>query len=150
MRQDEKLQVAGPTVLVGAISCAVLSAHALAQWPSSSWAWYLNLEVFRAFEYGSESGLERGFGQDGLGQALLVGSALLALICVGVTLKTRLALAVASHLSLLYSAAALIWAETSSSSGPFCPSSFLGAAILLSSILSSTISHREYWREIFR
>ncbi|MGB7037104.1 MAG: hypothetical protein WBD71_16445 [Xanthobacteraceae bacterium] len=149
MTDDKTLELAGPIVVIAAIACAQIGAHALASWPTSSLLWYLNLEVFRSFQYGLDVGLDRLLGQDGLAQSLWIMVPLLALICAGLTLRSRLPLAIASHLSLLYSAFAAYQTVVYRLAGSWDPSVLLASAILLGSILSSTISHRSYWREIF-
>lgn len=149
MADDKTLELAGPLFVIAAIFCAQTGAHALASWPTSTFLWYLNLEVFRSFQYGIDLGLDRLLGQDGLAQSLWIAIPLLALIAAGLTLKSRLPLAIASHLSLIYSAFAAYETVAYRLAGSWDPSVFLAAAILLGSIVSSTISHRSYWREIF-
>jgi hypothetical protein len=48
---NKKLQLAGPIGVIAAVACAEVGAHALAYWPSSSLLWYVDLEVFRPFQY---------------------------------------------------------------------------------------------------
>jgi hypothetical protein len=83
---------------------------------------------------------------------------LLALICIGMITGRRLPLALASNVSVLYSAALLYGSYVADSpavgtGGKFAalwaPSFFLAVSILLAAFLSSAISHRGYWREIF-
>ena len=160
MLHEEKLQLAGPISVIGAISCAELGAHALATWPTSPFLWYLNLEVFQSFRYSFEGfGVTRWLGgADGLAQSICVAIPLFGLVCAGLIVKVRLPLAIASNLSLIYSAALLYGTFLANESarelgfrlnelqGPSC---FLATGILVVSFLSSTISHRSYWREIF-
>jgi hypothetical protein len=149
MAADRTLEIAGPLFVIAAIMCAQMGAHALASWPTSSVLWYLNLEVFRSFQYGIDLGFDRFLGQDGLSQSIWVAAPLFTLICAGLALKSRLPLAIASHLSLIYSAFAAYQTVVYRLAGSWDPSVFLASAILLGSILSSTISHRSYWREMF-
>jgi hypothetical protein len=158
MLQNEKLQLAGPISVVVAIACAELGAQALANWPTSSFLWYLNLEIFRSFRYSFEGiGFTNWLGIDGLAQSLWVAIPLLGLICAGLIARKRLPLAIASNLSLIYSAALLYGTIVEYESGSLrlspgalsAPSSILTATILLVSILSTAISHRNYWRDIF-
>lgn len=151
---NEKLQLAGPVVLISAVACAELGAHALAYWPSSSLLWYLNLEVFRPLHYDVIAEI----GDGDLAQTLFVVVPLLALICVGLITKIRFALALASNLSLLYSLVLLYglylanasYGETGVKlSALWGPSLLLAGSVLLASFLSSAISHRAYWRELF-
>lgn len=153
MLREKTLQLAGPLSLVATISCAELSAHALAIWPTSGILWYLNLEVFQSFRYSIES---FGFGRlgNGLGhiQSLWLPVGLTCLVASGLVARMKLPLAIASNLSLIYSGALLYGGlaanhmQPSDISKPTC---FLAAAVLVISLLSSTISHRGYWRELF-
>ena len=154
MLDNEKLQLAGPVVVISAVASAELGAHALAYWPSSSLLWYLDLEVFRPVHYDVIA--ENGFGD--LAQTLCVAVPLLALICIGLVTKIRLPLALASNLSLLYSLAFLYGLYLANAphgesgmklSALWGPSLVLACTVLLASFLSSAISHRAYWRELF-
>ena len=150
--RDRTLQLAGPISVVAAIWCAELAAHALAIWPNSSLLWYLNLEVFQSFRYSFE-----GFGSDlGLAQSLWLPIALTA--SIGLVARTKLPLAVATNLSLIYSGVLLYSGLATNQlqqsgainlGGLSSPTCFLAASILVVSLLSSTLSHRGYWREIF-
>src|ERR1700733_4115294 len=157
MLRNEHLQILGPASVVGVILCAAIGAHALASWPTSSALWYLNLEVFRAFEYSLNGTVERLM-TDGIAQASFVAAALFGLVCVSLMVKVRLASALASNLSLLYSGLLLLGAYVASNpvaagsfsvSGLWTPSCLLAGAIVLVSLVSSAISHRSYWRTIF-
>lgn len=153
MRNDEKLLLMGPAAVIGAIVAAQLCARALAEWPSASLVWYLNLQVFRPLRYGID--LLPG---DGLAQSTWVAAPLAALICVGLLLKNRLPLAIAAHLALFYSALILYCSGTMSTplttlvlaAAPqvWAHPNLLATAILLLSLMSAMISHREYWREM--
>ena len=153
MLRDKTLQLAGPLSVVAMIWCAELSAHALAIWPTSGILWYLNLEVFQSFRYSIDT---FGFGRLGIGlgpvQSLWLPVALTCLIASGLVARMKLPLAIASNLSLIYSGV-LLYAglaanhmQPSDISRPTC---FLAASVLVISLLSSTISHRGYWRELF-
>lgn len=158
MRDSDKLQLAGPIGLIGAIACADLGAYALAQWPTSSLLWYLNLEVFRGFQY-SLSGLDIAQLHNGFELTITIAIALVALIATALIGKIRLPLALASNFSFVYSLCLLYGsylANTADAPPTFslsllvAPSSLLAVALLLLTSLSSTISHHRYWREIFR
>jgi hypothetical protein len=158
MLDNAKLELAGPIGVVGAIVSAELGAHALASWPTSSLLWYLNLEVFRGFQY-SLSGLGIAvpwFETTNL--TLLIAIPLIVLVCTGLVAKIRLPLAIASNLSLIYSMCLLYGgylANEANAAGSFTssvlwrPAGLLAVSVLLVSLFSSTISHRRYWREIF-
>jgi hypothetical protein len=154
---DHRLQLAGPMAVIGAIAGAQLSAQALANWPTCSLFWYLNLEVFRSFRDGFDGLAGHWLGPDGLAQSIWIGIPLVGLICTGLVLKRRLPLAIASHLGLLYSG--VIVYDIGSPGGlavmssfgmslVWQPSSLVAVSIFLGSLLSSAISHRIYWREI--
>ena len=152
MLDNEKLQLAGPLVVISAVTCAEFGAHALAYWPSSSLLWYLNLEVFRPVQYSIVA-------QNGLGdfaQTLCVIVPLFALICIGLIAKIRFPLALASNISLVYSGLLLYGLYLANSPGAgvklsamWGPSLLLAGSVLLASFLSSATSHRAYWRELF-
>lgn len=155
MLGSDKLQLLGPIGIVGAIFCAELGAHALANWPTSPVLWYLNLEVFRPFQY-SLNGLGSARWLETFSLTIWIAIALLALVCAGVVGRIRLALAVASNLSFLYSVCLVHGSYTANETttsftlrGLCTPSMALAGAILLISLLSSAVSHRSYWREIF-
>ena len=156
MRHDDKLQLAGPVCVIVAIMSAEIAARALASWPTSSWLWYLNLEVFRGFQYslaGFSSQSWPGTFNLAIGIALPLG----LLLGVGSIAKTKLLLAIASNLSLIYSLCLLYGSYVASTADSMAtsrlsdvvgPSGLLASAILLISGFSSTISHRSYWRDI--
>jgi len=155
MRNAEKLLLVGPSAIIGLILSAQLCARALAEWPSSSLLWYLNLQVFRPLRYG----IDLLPGGDGLAQSTWIIIPLVALVGMALLLKSRLPLAIAAHLGAVYSALILYCSgRTSAPVSTLSPAawpevwvdpSLLTAAILLLSLMSSAIAHREYWREIF-
>jgi hypothetical protein len=155
MLDKKKLQLAGPVGVIAAVACAECGVHALAYWPSSSLLWFVDLEVFRPLQYSFGAANER-LALGDLAQTLCVVTPLLALICIGLITGRRLPLALASNMSLLYSAAFLYGSYLANSPATdtgvaalLIPSFFLAFSILLAAFLSSAISHRGYWREIF-
>jgi hypothetical protein len=154
---DDRLQLAGPIAVIGAVAAAQASAYALATWPTCSLFWFLNLEVFRCFRDGFDGFAGHWLGPDGLAQSVWIAIPLVALTGTSLLLKFRLPLAIASHFSLLYSAR-LIYdigvpggsAVTSgfSLSLLWAPSNLVAMTIFLGSLLSSATSHRIYWRDI--
>jgi hypothetical protein len=151
MLDHARLQLSGPVSVVGTILSAQICAHALAMWPTSSLAWYLNLQAFKPFRYGIDCvAAEQWLGSDGLSQSGWVAVLLVTLLGAGLLLRSRLAIALACHLGLLYSAL-VVFANgdpLADARGSWEPWNYLGLAVLLSSTLSSTASHRGYWREI--
>ena len=157
MLNSEKLQLAGPVGVIAALACAECGAHALAYWPSSPLLWYVDLEVFRPLQYSYTAANER-LALGDLAQTLCVVVSLLTLICIGLVSGRRFPLALASNLSFVFSAVLLhgsYVAELPAAgiqhnlSALWAPSFFLALSILLTAFLSSAISHRAYWREIF-
>jgi hypothetical protein len=158
MLEDQRLESVGPVSLIAAIASAELAARALANWPDSSSLWYVNLELLRSFRH-----MPAGFGLQWLNSGefarpTCIVFVLVALLCLGPITRSRLPLAIASNFSLIYSGCLLFGAfaadQSAATSGIslaalWSPSSALAVAVLLASILSSTISHRSYWREIF-
>jgi hypothetical protein len=157
MPDNENLQLAGPIGVVAALACAECGAHALAYWPSSPLLWYVDLEVFRPLQYTFAAAHDRlAFGD--LAQTLCVVTLLLTLICVGLITGRRFPLALASNLSFVCSAALLYGSYVADCpvsgiqhdlSALWAPSFLLALSMLLTAVLSSAISHRAYWREIF-
>lgn len=157
MFDNEKLQLVGPIGVISALVSAEVGAHALASWPTSPLLWYLNLELFRCFQY-SLSGLAVAPWFETIDLTILIAIPLIVLICTGLFAKIRLPLAIASNLSLIYSVCLLYGsclANGANAPGNFTfsvlwrPSGLLAVAVLLVSLFSSTVSHRRYWREIF-
>lgn len=155
MRNAEKLLLVGPSAIIGMILSAQLCARALSEWPTSGLLWYLNLQVFRPLRYG----VDLLPGGDGLAQSTWIAAPLLALIGMGLLLKSRLPLAIAAHLGVVYSALILYCSgRTSAPVSTLAPAAWpevwadpnlLTAAILLLSLMSAAVSHRDYWHEIF-
>ena len=112
-----------------------------------------SLQVFRPVRYGID--LLPG---DGLAQSTWLAAPLAVLLSAGFLLKNRLPLAIAAHLGLLYSALVLYFSGMTSAPvstlalavGPegWTGPNLLASAILLLSLMSSAVSHREYWREL--
>src|ERR1051326_3568320 len=86
MRKAKKLLLVGPSAIIAMILSAQLCARALAAWPSSSLLWHLNLQVFRPLRYG----IDLLPGGDGLTQSTWIAAPLIALIGIGLVLKSRL------------------------------------------------------------
>jgi hypothetical protein len=154
MRTDARLLLVGPGTVIGSILSAQVGARMLAEWPDCAVAWYLNLQVFRPLRYGIDI-----FPGDGLAQCTWIAAVLLGLICLGLLLRSRLPLAIAAHLGLVYSALILYCSESGIPAAVestralaglqvWPASNLLATAIVLLSFISSAVAHREYWREI--
>jgi hypothetical protein len=161
--KNVSLQLFGPLCVIAAFLCAEAAAYALARWPTSEFLWYVNLEVFRSFQYCCD------FLPDGLvsprhAQIVWGVAPLLSLILLWLVTKARLALALASSASLLY-AVVLLWSSyvvivphTSLTTAIFsrtgtlqwmaAQSWFVIAALLVVSLLSCCTSHINYFRLI--
>jgi hypothetical protein len=158
MLNEHKLQFLGPISLIAVITATEAAAHALATWPASSFLWYLNLDLLRPFQYGLPSLRDvQSLSTDPFTQPIWVALALMVLVALGLHSKNRLPLAIASNFSFIYSACLLCGIiavnEPMATIGVTLaslrnPSGALAGAVLLASALSSTISHRSYWREI--
>lgn len=155
MRNGDKLLFIGPATVIGTILTAHLCARALAEWPSSSLVWYLNLQVFRPLRYWDILfSIEQMPGGAGLAQTILIAAPLFALLLLGLLLHCRLPLAIAAHLGFLYSALILYCScVTSAATLPGRiefgeASNLVVSATFLCSLISAGMSHRMYWREI--
>jgi hypothetical protein len=153
---NEKLQLAGPIGVTAAVAAAECGAHALAYWPSSPLLWFVDLEIFRPLQYSFAPSFERLAFGDLAGTVCMVAP-LITLISLGLISGHRFPLAVASNLSLVFSAALLYGsyaAERSAAAAAYdlsalcAPSFILGLSILLTAFVSSVTSHRAYWQEI--
>jgi hypothetical protein len=145
MLGEEKLQIAGPLLLIALIMSGEVAGHALSTWPASSLLWYLDLEVFPPFPYEPKF-IVNGLGPDGVLKSIWLAGALFSLICIGTILKARLPIAIASNISFIFAAVALY----QTLSVDFVrPSVILMIGVFFATIISSSQSHRAYWREIF-
>jgi hypothetical protein len=155
MRDQEKLLLVGPAALFVYTLAERLGAHALAQWPGASFIWYLNLEVFRPFHHW-EILLPFGqmAGESGLTPSTWIAGPLLALVCLGLLLKSKLPLAIAAHFALLCSGLILYcsWLTLAGTPldrfEPWNAPNFVTVIIFLTSLTSASVSHRLYWRDI--
>jgi hypothetical protein len=100
MNRLAKLQLLGPLVLAAMIIAAEMAAEMLAINPSSSLAWYLNLELFGLFQR-SHYVLSDRIGIPYF-QLLFVALPILVLVCAGTLLRRRMMVALATNLSLVY------------------------------------------------
>ena len=101
MRQTLTIQSCGSVVVIGAFLAAEIAARFLIYYPSSPTAWYLNLEVFGAFE--------RARLHTSLGFLFGPGSVWGALAALLVTLlawskRHRFGVALAANLSFMFAA----------------------------------------------
>src|ERR1700722_15262432 len=150
MFDRENLEFAGPVGVIAVISSAELSPYALATQPASGFLWYLNLEVFRCFQYGS-AGFAEMVPLDLLHVTALIALALIGLTATSYICTVRLPLAIACNFSFLYSmclwfgsyvANAANRAATFDLSALFAPSSLLAIFLVLVTSISSALSHR--------
>src|SRR4051794_18564917 len=97
-----KLQFLGPLALFIATLCAELAARALEYAPGSEILWFVNLRMFGIFQrsYGllAEVVSIPGFQLFGIALPVFV------LACLGLALRSRISLALASNLSFAYAA----------------------------------------------
>src|ERR1700674_4433596 len=155
------LQLFGPLCMIVALLSAEAAAYALSRWPTSEFLWYVNLELFRNFQYCCNL-LPEGVVSSSYAQLVCGVAPLVALVLLWRVTKARLALALASSTSFLY-ALLLLWSSfivqvphTSLSIVSFsrvgtlhwvaAQSWYLTAVLLLLSLLSCRTSHLNYFR----
>ena len=155
MFDRDDLRFVGPAGVIAAIACAQFAGYALAAQPASAFLWYLNLEVFRCFQYGPT-----GFGEllplAPVHATALIALTLIMLLVTSLICGVRLPLAIACDFSFVYSLS--LWGGsylanatrtvTFDLSALSTPSSLLTIGLVLITSISSTVSHRRYWREI--
>ncbi|MEW6641875.1 MAG: hypothetical protein AB1586_15330 [Pseudomonadota bacterium] len=154
MTKLARIQLVGPCTLLAAIIAADAAAYALAQSPSSSFLWYLNLDVFNVFRK-SRAALDLG----GLpfAQALLIAGPIALIGLAGAAFQKNLCLAISSNLTLVFAAFAvyswLTWGragETKSASlaliaTPSGGTTTMLAVLALTSTASFVTSHLLYF-----
>jgi len=149
-----RIQLVGPCTLLAAVMAADAAAYALAQSPSSSFLWYLNLDVFGLFRK-SRAALDLG-GMP-FAQTLLVAGPIALIGLAGRTFKKNLCLAISSNLAFIFAAFAiyswLAWGradEVKSASlaliaTPSGGTSTMLAVLASTSIVSVVTSHLLYF-----
>jgi hypothetical protein len=100
MAKLAKLQLIGPLVVACTIIAAELATNLLAWMPSSTFAWYLNLEVFGVFQRSHY--LLSGHTGVPYFQLLFISVPIMILACGGFALHQRFPIAAASNLSFVY------------------------------------------------
>jgi hypothetical protein len=152
-----RLQFLGPLALFSATLCAELAARALQYAPSSEFLWFVNLRMFGIFQR-SYAMLSEFVAVDGF-QFFGIALPIFALACFGLVAKSRLPLALATHLSVAYAAfLVLSWqtpgqpASTQASLGAIAVPTGAGlyvlTGILGACLLSFALSHLLYFRAV--
>jgi len=150
-----KLQFLGPLALFVATLSAELAARALDYAPGSEFLWFVNLRMFGIFQR-SYSVLSEFVAIDGF-QLFGIALPIFVLACFGLAAKSKLPLALATHLSAAYAAFLLLsWQPgvptTQASLGGIAVPSGAGlyvlTGILGSCLLSFAISHLHYLRAV--
>src|SRR6266702_5949036 len=95
-----KLQFLGPLALFVTTLCAELAARALEYAPGSEFLWFVNLRMFGIF-HRSYAALSEVVDVEGF-QLFCIALPIFALACFGLFMKSRLPLALATHLSAAY------------------------------------------------
>jgi hypothetical protein len=151
-----KLQFLGPLALFVATLCAELAARALEYAPNSEFLWFVNLRMFGIFQR-SYAALSELVALDGF-QLYGIALPIFVLACFGLVAKSRLPLALATHLSFACAALLVLFWQTPGP--PTTQASLVGIAIpsgaglyVLGSILgtcllSFTLSHLLYFRAV--
>ncbi len=149
-----KLQFLGPLALFVATLCAELAARALEYAPGSEFLWFVNLRMFGIFQR-SYAALSEVVAVQGF-QLFGIALPIFALACFGLVAKSRLPLALATHLS--FACAGLLVLFWQSPGPPTRQASLVGiavpsgaglyvlATILGTCLLSFVISHLLYIR----
>jgi hypothetical protein len=105
-----KLQFLGPLALFVATLCAELAARALEYAPGSEFLWFVNLRMFGIFQRSyaalSEVIAVQGFQLFGISLPIFV------LACFGLVTKSKLPLALATHLSFACAGLLLLFWQT--------------------------------------
>src|SRR5437016_2556233 len=150
-----KLQFLGPLALFVATVCAELAARALSYVPSSEILWFVNLRMFGIFQR-SSGFLSEFVAIDGF-QLFGIALPIFLLACLGLAARSKLPLALASHLSFAFAAFLLLsWQPgphtTQASLGPIAVPPGAGlyvlASILGKCLLSFAVSHLLYLRAV--
>jgi len=157
MSKFEKLQFFGPLTVFFAVAMAESAAIALAQWPTSELLWRVNLDVFLVFQR-SHSLLPVAIGMP-YAQFLFVALPLLALALYGLLCDRALALAVASNLSLVYTAFLIfvginaqqhhLTASLAGVAVATMSAGYLALTLIGVSFFAAVISHGCYLRRIY-
>lgn len=144
-----KFQFVGPLALFVATLCSELAARALDYAPSSELLWFINLRLFGIFQR-SYAMLSQFVEIDGF-QFFGIALPIFVCACLGLYFKSRLPLAIATHMSAAYAAfLVLSWqpgvpATTQASLGaiaiPTGPGLYVLAGILLACLSSIVFSH---------
>jgi hypothetical protein len=154
MRNLMRIQLVGPCTLLAAVAAADAAAYALAQYPSSSFLWYLNLDVFSLFRK-SRAALD--LGGVPFAQAFLLAGPIALIGFAGVAFRKSLCLAISSNLALVFSAFVvynwLSWAQigeikSASLAWPAMSgggTSTMLAILTLTSVVSFATSHLLYF-----
>jgi hypothetical protein len=149
-----KLQFLGPLALFVTTLCAELAARALEYAPGSEFLWFVNLRMFGIFQR-SYAALSEVVDVEGF-QLFGIALPIFALACFGLVMKSRLPLALATHLS--FGCAGLLVLFWQTPGPPTAQASLVGIAVpsgaglyvLLSimgtCLLSFAISHLLYIR----
>lgn len=149
-------QTFGSFVVIGCFAAAEAAARFLTAYPSSDFAWYLNIEVFRPFEIAraAASPLNPLFGP----YTLVLTIILLMVILLVRVMRLHFAIALMSNLSFV-ATAALAYAAVSERSGSQHASIGLASAsgrpelvlvfvMFVSSLLAFGLSHIAFLRSI--
>jgi len=158
-----RLQLVGPATLLVALLVSEAAARALAYAPTSETLWFINLKFFGIFQksrfylYDYIPYDARDYLPIVSAQLFFVVASIFLAACLGLALRKRLLLAVASNLSLICTASLLfLWYtdERQSQQASLVivgalqgPNLYLLVALLGASLLSSMISHLLYIRE---
>jgi len=156
MSKFTRLQVLGPVAVFAAVFVAEAAAFALSQFPTSEFLWRVNLELFGVFQ--KSQYLLGPISAVPFSQLLVIALPLLALAIYGLLSRRELALAIASNLSLVYTAflilAGMSWrphslaASAAGIAAPVSSAGYIPFVLVAVSLLSAAIAHAGYFRRL--
>lgn len=151
-----RLQFVGPVVVFCVVLCAEAAAFGLSLLPTSAFLWRVNLEAFDVFQqshYVFAATIGVPFSQ------FFIALAFFVMAIYGLQTGRELPLAIATNLTLIYTAV-LIFIRISSRSHPLMaslvdvtvptnPANCLPMILVAVSLVSAAISHSYYLRRIY-
>jgi hypothetical protein len=156
MSKFTRLQILGPVAVFIAVFLAEAAAFALSRFPTSEFLWRVNLECFGVFQ--KSQYLLGAISAVPFSQLVVIALPLLAVAMFGMLSGRDLPLAVASNLSLVYTAFLILagmssrpHSLTASVAGiavPVSPGGYIPLVLVGVSLLSAAVAHAGYFRRL--